>query len=110
MDTHANVDIYTQAKLWDAAGAKEDLLANPRLLADLVGSSEIGAGIDDLETQLESLASPDISKAIGTLQRQALKIFVGLDQELTEETLRAAITNHFGISFIEQPRRQNTYN
>jgi hypothetical protein len=98
--TRNNAVMYSQAKLNDPELAKEDLFANSRLIAELTGSPEAAASVDELAGQVDTMKTVDLITAVNALQRGLLKEFVGRDSELSEPTLRGAIEDKFGIKIM----------
>jgi hypothetical protein len=94
--------LYSQAKHRDVAKANEDMLANVRMLANLTNDAELQQRTNDLEPQLSTLPYTDVVREVATLQREGLQRFVG-EKDLTEDTLRQAISERFNVQLLEQP-------
>jgi hypothetical protein len=98
--TRENAILYSQTMHQDRQAAKEDLLANCRLLADLSENHPLEDEIDAFAPQIDGMKANDIAKSLKNLQTKALQRLVGEDVELTEETLRIAIQEKFNIQFL----------
>jgi len=95
-----NAILYAQTKHQNPQTAKEDLLANCRLLASLSASPELEKEIEQLGSQVDSMQANEVARSINAFQMQLLQEFVGKDIELTEEALRTAIQERFNIEFL----------
>ncbi|MDE1834851.1 MAG: hypothetical protein KGH64_05955 [Candidatus Micrarchaeota archaeon] len=80
--------------------AKEDLVANVRLIAKLSGDDKIGLKIDALLANLDNMDYRATAASIVALQKEALAQFVGQGKQLTEKTLRETISTRFNVDFI----------
>lgn len=97
-----NVALYMQERNKNPKTG-EDILATARLISEMAGESALVRELEELEATLPSLKwSVEITKKVIAIQKEALKKFVGEGNELNEDTLRSAIGEKFGISFIEK--------
>jgi hypothetical protein len=102
--TRNNAVSYSQTKLKNPEAAKEDLLANSRLIATLTGNPEAIAKVDALAGQVETMRTVDLTQTLNLLQSSLLQELVGQDVALSESTLREAIERKFGIIVIPTPK------
>jgi|GEM_PF-7001762 len=96
---------YSQPASPDREAAKENLMANTRLIASLTQNPETVARVDALADQIDTMSTSERIRALHSLQRSSLQEIVGQDVPLTESALRSAIERTFGVTIISNPRR-----
>lgn len=96
-----NVKIFFQEKN-KSKNSAEDLMANVKLLANMVNRKDLEEEFLDLQNKLPEMDYQEICLKIGQIQQKALSDFVGKDNKLNENSLKAAIKEYFDIDFIEK--------
>jgi hypothetical protein len=98
--TRNSATLYSQAKLDNPEGAKEDLLATSRLIAKLSGDPTAENRVDELAQQVDQLPTVDLMQSLNMMNRELLRSLVGPDTPLNEESLRDALEAKFKVKFI----------
>ena len=104
--TRNNVLAYNQAKRNDPGAAKEDLLANSRLIAALSNDANAEKDIDEFSNHIETMTHNELLASLNTLQKNLLKKFVGEEKAFNETAVREAIENKFGFKFVYAEDKQ----
>lgn len=104
--TGNNVLAYEQARLKDPAHAKEDLLANSKLIAELSNDAGAEAMLKDFSEQIDGMPYKELRVAMSKLQNSLLGLLVGMNNPLNEKTLRNVIEEKFGFKFIYADNKQ----